>query len=414
MRIGKVAETYKISIDNLHYYINYGLLVPPKPKGQYIFDTATLKDLELILHLKKLDFSLREIHVILSLKRISNFADIQDLEEVKELFKSKRDYCRQEIIRKEKIIKELDAHIHKIEQMPITPARSTGVPIKVLPLLCCPHCGSSFHMANVEMDQRFLYNGNLTCYCGYEAEISSGILMTPNKNENLQDAPDITRELYKDLPPALISMFQRSYNWMIEKMESVNLHEKVIAETYINAWFFMHNHLHALPADSLYVVIDKYPETLLMYKHLIEKQNPDLDILYLADASTRFPLIKHCIDVHLDFFAANEHNFYNPTFLYDRLNPYLKNNSDLIGTYFYFDRAPKSMRTLLTEYPECFSQNFHVNYFKKSLKDYHFKLLDTELSDPVTDSGNNLGFGFHQKGEKMYLMPYHAKKQPSV
>ena len=67
MRIGKVSEKYGISIDNLHYYINYGLLVPPKPKGQYVFDDATLKDLEWILNLKKLDFSLREIHIILSL-----------------------------------------------------------------------------------------------------------------------------------------------------------------------------------------------------------------------------------------------------------------------------------------------------------------------------------------------------------
>ena len=63
MRIGKVSEIYHISADNLYYYINYGLLVPPRPKGQYVFDQATLKDLEWILELKELDFSLREIHI---------------------------------------------------------------------------------------------------------------------------------------------------------------------------------------------------------------------------------------------------------------------------------------------------------------------------------------------------------------
>ena len=77
MRIGKVSEIYHISADNLYYYINYGLLVPPRPKGQYVFDQATLKDLEWILELKDLDFSLREIHIILSLKRVSGFADPQ-------------------------------------------------------------------------------------------------------------------------------------------------------------------------------------------------------------------------------------------------------------------------------------------------------------------------------------------------
>lgn len=75
MRIGKVSEKYHISVDNIYYYINYGLLVPPKPRGQYVFDEQTVRDLEWILGLKELDFSLREIHVILSLKRISGLAD---------------------------------------------------------------------------------------------------------------------------------------------------------------------------------------------------------------------------------------------------------------------------------------------------------------------------------------------------
>ena len=57
MRIGKVSEKYHISVDNIYYYINYGLLVPPKPRGQYVFDEQTVRDLEWILGLKELDFS---------------------------------------------------------------------------------------------------------------------------------------------------------------------------------------------------------------------------------------------------------------------------------------------------------------------------------------------------------------------
>ena len=234
--------------------------------------------------------------------------------------------------------------------------------------------------------------------------------MTPNKNTNLQDTPDVTRELYKDLPPELITMFERSYQQMLKQMEETSLRGKVVAETYINAWFFMHNHLSALPKDSLYLVIDKYPETLLMYKHLIEKQRPDLDILYLADSSTRFPLKSECIDVHLDFFAANEHNFYHDTFLYERLLPYLKKDADLIGTYFYFEHAQKSMKLLLSQYPESSEKNFNLHYFREGLKNNGFELLYQEDCGCITDSGNNLGFGFHVKGEKMHLLPYHGKR----
>ena len=235
--------------------------------------------------------------------------------------------------------------------------------------------------------------------------------MTPNKNQNLQDTPDLTRELYKDLPPDLISLFQRSYNHMLKNMEETGLQGKVICETYINAWFFIHNHLEYLPKNSRYIIIDKYPETLLMYKRLIEKQTPDLEILYLADSSTCFPLKPGSIDIHLDFFAVNEHNFYHDTFLYKELIPYLAPGADLIGTYFYFERAPRSMKQLLSQYPEAYCKNFDLEYFHSSLKEAGYVLLEEEDCGCTTDSGANLGFGFHVKGEKMHLLPYHGRKR---
>lgn len=49
MRIGKVSKEYHISIDNLHYYIKYGLLDSTKTKGTVFFRETTLKDLEWFL-----------------------------------------------------------------------------------------------------------------------------------------------------------------------------------------------------------------------------------------------------------------------------------------------------------------------------------------------------------------------------
>ena len=117
MRIGKVSQIYHISVDTLSYYINYGLLVPPRPKGQYVFDQATLKDLEWILELKELDFSLREIHRLLSLRRISNFADSQDILELKEIYEQKRSYCMEEITRKENVIQTLTEKIKELDSL---------------------------------------------------------------------------------------------------------------------------------------------------------------------------------------------------------------------------------------------------------------------------------------------------------
>ena len=166
---------------------------------------------------------------------------------------------------------------------------------------------------------RYIYSGKFTCTCGYTAVVDDGILITPNGYEGEHDKPDVSRELYKDLPPALISLFQRSYNWMKDQLRGMDLENKVVMETYINAWFFFHNHQQYFSKTGRYIIVDKYPETLRMYKELIEKENYDLDILYIADASTNFPITKGCVDLNLDFFAVNEHNFYHGHRLWIRI-----------------------------------------------------------------------------------------------
>ena len=87
MKIGEVVKKYGISVNSLYFYINKGLLVPPRRNGQYQFDTKTLKELEWVLALKKMEFSLKTIHRLLSLRRISNFASLDDREEFRKIYK---------------------------------------------------------------------------------------------------------------------------------------------------------------------------------------------------------------------------------------------------------------------------------------------------------------------------------------
>ena len=90
MKIGQVAQRYSISRDNLYYYINYGLLVPPRMDKQYVFDDETLNDLERILELKELGFTLAEIHHILSLFRISDMEKTGFREELRVIYAKRR------------------------------------------------------------------------------------------------------------------------------------------------------------------------------------------------------------------------------------------------------------------------------------------------------------------------------------
>lgn len=112
--------------------------------------------------------------------------------------------------------------------------------------------------------------------------------------------------------------------------------------------------------------------------------------------------------MNIDYFAVNEHNFYHDTFLYDEIAPYMKEKSQMLGTYFYFAGGKKSMATLIEEYPTAFSKNFSLPYFLSHMKD---KIIDQEDCGFTTSSGANIGFSFHSEGEKMYLHSYLASNK---
>ena len=225
----KVSEKYHISVDNIYYYINYGLLVPPKPRGQYVFDEQTVRDLEWILGLKELDFSLREIPrypVPETHLRISKLP--QDMEELERNLQGKTRLLQERNRAQTADIGTFGLHIKAMEARENVPQHRYR----------CPSFGpAAFALFLSAAKSPFLclrwkWTSALFTKGTYPAPAVTALispqasLMTPNKNENLQDTPDITRELYKDLPPALISTFQRSYNWMLKQIQETGAAQK--------------------------------------------------------------------------------------------------------------------------------------------------------------------------------------------
>ena len=71
VRIGEFAKKHRITQDTIRYYLDMGLLVSEKKGGQYKFTKADSEDMERIIELKSLDFSLIEIQKILTFQRLS-------------------------------------------------------------------------------------------------------------------------------------------------------------------------------------------------------------------------------------------------------------------------------------------------------------------------------------------------------
>lgn len=79
MKIGEFSEHFNLPFETVRYYINKGLLIPHVKNDRYSFAPKDIKDIELILKLKSFRFSLHDIHRIISLKRLSNLDNPNEL-----------------------------------------------------------------------------------------------------------------------------------------------------------------------------------------------------------------------------------------------------------------------------------------------------------------------------------------------
>lgn len=78
MKIGEFSRKFQLPQHTVRYYAELGLLVPEVRNRQYYFNEDCEADMRLIEKSKSAGFSLKEIHHILSLRRLSNFASPED------------------------------------------------------------------------------------------------------------------------------------------------------------------------------------------------------------------------------------------------------------------------------------------------------------------------------------------------
>ena len=412
MRIGTLAKKYKISVDSLYYYINIGLIVPPRKGKQYFVDETCERDLQLILTYKKWGFSLKEIHSVLTRYRISCMQQPEDIVDIICAMQRKYDQLQNEIDELMTRQRENGDAKEKLRNTDsLEPRQDIGVPLSMLDLLVCPRCGQSFQLCNARMTHRCITHADVSCQCGYKAEITDGIFITGNNNTSQYDRPDLQREFYRDMPDELISIYQRSYNWMRERLGQIDIDRKILMETHLNAYFSLQFQLEHLEKHQCKVIlIDKFPEILALYKDFLERRNTSLEVLFIADGSMRLPLVPGRVDVLIDFFSSNEHQFYNQSSLLDEVKDFLAPASHIVGTYFYLPDGQRSVHNLLRNYPEACRSNFSLPAFKMAIRRSGFAKVDDSLIGRTSNVGANWCFGFMEEGDDIALLSFLCKR----
>lgn len=410
MRIGELARLNNITIDTIRYYISIGLLIPHRKGTQFEFTAREIENLQYIQYLKAMKFSLKEIEEIMNIKRTSNWTEPQTIKKYVNILKNKIGDLSAERLALENAEKLLMDEISQREGVGTCKRQIQGVPIRALPLLVCPYCNKQLKIRHGMFSHKYIYSGELFCNCRYIAKIEKGIIITANKYTGIHDSPDVRRELYKTLSKTFLKYYQEGSDIITNEILSRNLSGKIFLENFVNGYFYLYTHFNDLPSNGLYIIVDKYPETLNVYNELISILDLDRDILYIADASEEYPLAPNCVDVNISFFSCTEHDLYFRTSYYDMMEKYMSRNALIVGAEMDMDANAKSRKLFELKYPEGNECKMRFQVSQTRCENLGYTVTNKNLG-AVLRTPNKFCFACHIDNEELRIISFVAERQ---
>ena len=414
LKISEFARKYGVEISTVRYYINSHLLLPKVQNKQYRFDERCETDMNIIVQLKDFGFSINEIRTILSLIHLSNLTAMDDVTDFVQILEKKETELRTQLESMQATHRELLGFISSLKNKRIREdfsSHTKGVPLSMLPLLCCPDCGTPLELQKADIIGGEVMNGEACCSCGYHASIQNGIVLTEEGTLNSLDIPYLNRGIFKLLPVSWVSLFQQSFNKMYDKMCTLDTGGKIILENQLNCFSFLFSRVSELDPSNYYILTDPHPEIVLRFKKMIEQQNTNLNILYIVDKTCRYPLKKGCVDIFTDICSINDFGaFHGDEDLFSAIRPYLKPQAEMIGTYLYCRPNSPTYKNLLANHPDCAQANYQLSYFHSLINKCGAELL-TEGDVGSVDEwcGENPCFFFHIDKDPVFFHMYHCR-----
>ena len=408
MKIGELSKKCNISKDAIRYYVEIGLLIPQKDTAQMNFTEREYEDLVYIQKMKKLRFNIKEIQASLTLRRLSNLIEPDTIQAYMDILCSRRENITSEIEILQNALSAIDTEIAGFSAKKKALVQETGVPLKALSYLTCPECHKKLKIRNAEINNTGIYSGEMYCECGYQAEIDGGIIKTGNLYTGNYDSPDLKRGLYRDVGEEFITGIQKCSDMMMAEIQKCDWHGKVIMETNINGYFFLYNNFNKMDQDALYIITDRYPEMLFMYKNLMEMLQLELDVLFIADDSLRFPIRDESVDLLIDFYGSNEQFLYKQESFIESYQKFIKKEGMVLGALFGFERNSKSLTKVPQMYPECSGIALDVKAMLDTYKKAGMK-IDAAMVAATQKTYDRYSFRCHVEGEKLEQYFYKAE-----
>jgi DNA-binding transcriptional MerR regulator len=398
LKIGKFAKQFDLTIDTVRYYIEIGLLTPEKIHNQYTFDDRCEKDLEEILELKSMRFTVSQIQKIFSIKRFTNLTNQDGLDYYVSFFDNKKHELLNEKDLITKAIKDINEKIISIRKNFNDNYTKIGVPLFFINFLYCPECDSKLNLSKGSIEDNQVFKGELSCKCGYKANIDNGIIITDSADYNKPEIEEVEKpgENYvKKSNQSFVNLVYKGMDWIYKRFNKFDLSNKFILELGTGSGFFLKKIIGNIPESSFYIACDDKYEVIKSSKNYMESMGKTGNIIFVSSKFSKIPIKKGIIDIILDVYGSSSRNLKNDVSPIQGTKNFLKINGYWLGSYLYFKESSKTLKKLDSKIKDKFlleniKASFNINNLKEIESYYLGNSKKTGYTEPFIIDGDTV------------------------
>jgi len=413
MKIKEFSNKFDLSYDTIRYYMKLNLINPQKVGGHYNFDQEDQSDMEEILSLKEMEFSLDEIKEILSFKRIGRMSNYQKNSYYQNLYQDKIKAIGKRIIELKDAKKALKTHLERLKEESDEKQNDLSLNLNLLNLFACPVCGSQLTLSAEKIENNRIYQGSLNCSCGEKILIREGILYTKEiysqkDHEKLFESDLLyhVTDYIKQTNSEFMDHSYQSLEWIKNRIDYSDLKNKVILEPGSGYGLLLRNIYDQLPQNTTYICVEHSSELNRYLKSLLELSAAGPEVIFLTAEMPNLPLQENCLDYLLDYSGISNFSFHNQAFLPELLLKYFKEHFMFLAVFIiYYKFGDKNV--VKRDYRDYFI----YSNIRSKLKEMGFEFLDEYRSEiKKIDTSFGKYEEFAQVGDQIFSYQMQAEK----